>query len=89
MKLSVLTKITKIFKTLFKKYNRHLFFLKNQLIFFHNIKENIKENIIKNVKNLFRFKKKIKKETNDTAIKDIRNLFRLKNENIINFFHNI
>ena len=35
------------------------------------------ENIIKDVRNLFR----LKKEIDDTAIKDIRNLFRLKAEN--------
>ena len=34
------------------------------------------ENIIKDIRNLFR----LKKEQNDTAIKDIRNLFRLKKE---------
>ena len=42
--------------------------------------ENIKENIIKDVRNHFKLKK-IKKETNDTAAQDIRNLFRLKKEN--------
>ena len=36
--------------------------------------KNIKENKIKDVRNLIRLKK-LKKETNDTAIKDIRNLF--------------
>ena len=41
---------------------------------------NIEENIIKNVRNLFRLKK-LKKETNDVAINGIRNLFRLKKEN--------
>ena len=34
------------------------------------------EKIIKDIKNLFRLKKK----KNDTAIKDVRNLFRLKKE---------
>ena len=38
--------------------------------------ENIKENIIKDVRNLFTFKK-LKQETNDAAIKGIRNIFRL------------
>ena len=42
--------------------------------------ENIKENIIKDVRNHFKLKK-LKKETNDTAVQDIRNLFRLKKEN--------
>ena len=35
------------------------------------------ENIIKDVRNLFRLKK-LKKETTDTTIKSIRNLFRLE-----------
>ena len=39
--------------------------------------ENIKENIITDVRNHFKLKK-LKKETNDTAVQDIRNLFRLK-----------
>ena len=34
------------------------------------------ENIVKNIRNLFSFKK----EQNDTAIIDMRNLFRLKKE---------
>ena len=38
--------------------------------------KNIKENIIKDVRNLFRLKK-LKKETNDISIKVIRN-FKLK-----------
>ena len=42
--------------------------------------KNIEDNIIKDVKNLFRLKK-LKQETSDTAIRDIRNLFRLKKEN--------
>ena len=41
------------------------------------VDENIEENIIEEVKNLFRLKN-LKKETNDAAIKDIRNRFRLK-----------
>ena len=41
---------------------------------------NIEENIIRDVRSLFRLKK-LKKETNDTAINGIRNLFRLKKEN--------
>ena len=41
---------------------------------------NVEENIIKDVRNLFRLKK-LKKETNDVAINGIRNLFRLKKEN--------
>ena len=39
-----------------------------------------RENIIKDVGNLFRLNK-LKKETNDTSITGIRNLFRLKKEN--------
>ena len=38
------------------------------------------ENIIKDVRNLFRLEK-LKKETIDTTIKDIRNIFRLEKEN--------
>ena len=50
-------------------------------------------NIIKDVKNIFRLKKKIKKEIDYTTIIDVRNLFRLMKEtnnatikDIINFF---
>ena len=42
--------------------------------------KNKEDNVIKDVRNLFRLKK-IKKETNDTIIKDIRKFFRLKQEN--------
>ena len=38
------------------------------------------ENIIKDVRNLFKLEK-LKKETNDTTVKSIRNLFRLEKEN--------
>ena len=38
------------------------------------------ENIIKDVRNLFRLEK-LKKETNDITIKDVRNLSRLEKEN--------
>ena len=38
------------------------------------------ENIIKDVRNLFRLKK-LKTETIDTTVKDIENLFRLKKQN--------
>ena len=38
------------------------------------------ENIIKDVRNLFRLEK-LEKETNNALIKGIRNLFRLKKEN--------
>ena len=41
---------------------------------------NEEENIITDVRNLFR-SGKIKKETINTTIKDIRNLFRLEKEN--------
>ena len=43
--------------------------------------KNIVENIIKDIRNLFRLKKKIKKEANDSTIKGERNIFRLKNKN--------
>ena len=39
--------------------------------------KNIVENIIRDVRNLFRLKK-LKKETNDAAIKGIRNISSLK-----------
>ena len=42
-----------------------------------------KENIIEDIRNLFRFKK-LKKETIDTTIKDTRNLFRLEKNKAIN-----
>ena len=42
--------------------------------------KNIEENVIKDVRNLFRLKK-IKKETNDAAIKGIRSPFKLKKDN--------
>ena len=42
--------------------------------------KNIKENIIKDVKNLFRLKK-LKKETKHAAIREIKNPFRLKIKN--------
>ena len=38
------------------------------------------ENIIKDIRNIFRLKK-LKKEINDDTIKCIRNIFWLKNEN--------
>ena len=38
------------------------------------------ENIIKDVRNLFKLEK-LKKEANDTTVKSIRNLFRLEKEN--------
>ena len=41
--------------------------------------KNIEENIIKDVRNLFRLKKLIK-GTNGAAIKGVKNLFRLKKE---------
>ena len=48
----------------------------------------VEDNIIKDIKNLFRLrsenKKRTKKELDYTAIKDIRNLFRLKKENKTN-----
>ena len=44
------------------------------------VDEKTEENIVKDVRNLFRLKNS-KKERNDAAIKAIRNLFRLKKEN--------
>ena len=42
--------------------------------------KNFKENINKDVRNLFRLTK-LEKETNDPTVKDIRNIFRLKKQN--------
>ena len=42
---------------------------------------NVEDNIIKDVRNLFRLKK-LKREPNDTATKDKRNLCRLKKKKI-------
>ena len=39
------------------------------------------DNIIKNVRNFFRFKK-LKRETAHTTIKGIRNLFRIENKQL-------
>ena len=41
--------------------------------------KNIWENIINDLRNIFRLKK-LKKETTDARIKDMRNLFRLNKE---------
>ena len=40
--------------------------------------ENIEENIIKDVKNLFRLNKLQKEANNDDVINGVRNIFRLK-----------
>ena len=81
-KILVLLKITRILKR-FWRITTDFRILENKY-FFHNTKwfeeyKNIKENMSKNVKSLFR-QKKLKKETNDAAIKGIRNLLRLKKE---------
>ena len=65
-----------IFECFLKKYNRVFF---NQFISQHITLENLRleeENIIKDVRNLFR----LKKQLNHTAIKDIRNIFRQEKE---------
>ena len=41
--------------------------------------KNTEENIIKDVRSLFRLNK-VEKETNDAAVKGMRNLFRLEKE---------
>ena len=41
---------------------------------FEKDKQKIEDNIIKDVRNLF----KLRKEIDDTTVKDLRNLFRLK-----------
>ena len=43
--------------------------------------KNIKEKIIKDVRNLFKLEKKLKNKQIDTTIKVVRNIFRLKKEN--------
>ena len=70
-KISVLLGITRILKQFLRTIIDFLLFTKI---------ENIKENIIKNVSNLFRLKQ-LKRETTNAAIKGIRNIFRLKKEN--------
>ena len=42
--------------------------------------DNIEENIIKDVKNLFRLNKLQKQANNDAAINGVRNIFRLEKE---------
>ena len=61
---------------LLKTHSNFFFEKYNSLLMMENprIEE---ENIIKDIRNLFR----LKKELNYTAIKDIRNPFRLKKEN--------
>ena len=66
-----------IFECFFKTYNRHLIFLNNLFFSQHIIMESLsleEENIITDVRNLFR----LKKELSCAGNKDIRNLFRLK-----------
>ena len=70
-----------IFEYFFKEYNRLLFKKKKKkknsqyiMIESLSLKE---ENIIADIRNLFRLNKKL----NYTTIKDIRNLFRLKKRN--------
>ena len=62
-----------IFNCFFKEYNR-LFFFK---YIFHKIVSLEEETIIKDIRNLFRLKKK---ELTYAAIKDVRNLYRLEKE---------
>ena len=62
-------------KTLFNEYNR--IFSQHIMLKSPSLE---KENIIKDVRNLFRLEK-LKNETTDTTIKDIRKFFRLEKEN--------
>ena len=69
-----------IFEYFFKEYNRLLFFFKKKKISQYIMIESLslkEENIITDIRNLFRLNKKL----NYTTIKDIRNLFRLKKRN--------
>ena len=62
-----------IIEFFWKKYH----FKKKIFITYNNEKfKSSRRNIVKNIRNLFSFKK----EQNDTAIIDMRNLFRLKKE---------
>ena len=87
-KILVLFKITRILKPFLRSIIEFLFKETNCFFFSQRVMmkisrleedKNIEENIIKDVRNLFRLKN-FKKEPNDTAIKDISNLFRLKKE---------
>ena len=65
-----------IFERFFKEYNKLFFFFFSE----HKMMKSLileDENIIRDIRNLFR----LKNEINYTAIKDIRNLFRLKKRN--------
>ena len=67
-KISILLKITRISKRFFKEYNKLLFFFFKKSFFSHLMMKsprleehkNIEENIIKDVRKLFRLKAKIK-----------------------------
>ena len=68
-----------IFECFFKEYNRLLFIYFLIIFSQHIMMQSLsieEENIIKDIKNLFR----LKKELNYTAIKDTKNLFRLEKE---------
>ena len=71
---------------LLQQHNKILFFKRIIIFSQHVIMERPRleeENIIKDVRNLFRLEilKKLKNKKTDTTIKDIRNLFRLEKEN--------
>ena len=87
-KILALLKITKNLKR-FLRSIIDFYFFKSIKFFFTTYDDeksrleedkNIKENIIKEVRNLFRLKN-LEKERNDFAVNGMRNLFRLKNEN--------
>ena len=64
-----------IFECFFKEYNRFLFFKRKKFIKYNDPRPE-KENIIKDIRNLFR----LKKELSLTATEDVRNLFRQEKE---------
>ena len=83
-----------IFLNAFSRNIIVFYFFKKLIIFFHNISrwkvqelkktKKLEDNIIKDVKNIFR----LKKEIDYTTIKDVRNLFRLKKKKKNRWHHN-
>ena len=82
-KISVLLKLTRILKTIFREYNRVLFFKKTTDTTITDIKnlfrlekenKSIKERILKVIRNAFRLEKE-SKAIKDIILRDIRNIF--------------
>ena len=71
-----------VFKWFSKKYSRLLFFFKKLFFLKYMIRESLspeEENIIKDLRNLFRLKKEIK-EIKDMVLRNIKNLFTYEKE---------